>query len=327
MNVWQHWIVGQVDASIVAALLLAVALATRRRLSPDVRSAILLIALIRLTLPPWIRSPWSEAMVDLPPLDAARLLVSEAVRVDLTAYVFGVWATVAIYCLARLAWRFFSGQRRLLATTIPAPEWVRARVIRLTADTTRSIDVRLSPSGDGPFAAGLTRRLIILPAASIDALDAGALDAVLAHEIAHHARRDLLWILAASALASIAWFHPLAHVIARAIVASREDGSDDWAVSRTAGDPFAYAQALLKSARMASVDRVAIVAGAHPIGKRLHRLLDGHAPRDGRPGVAGLVLILVAIAVAIPGAHMPDAGDRDDDRRVIRSTRIVHVVR
>jgi beta-lactamase regulating signal transducer with metallopeptidase domain len=157
---------------------------------------------------------------------------------------------------------------------------------------------------------GLRRKLIILPE-SVLRLDEAAIDAVLAHEIAHHERRDLVWIALASALKAIAWFNPLAHLVARALIAAREDGTDDRAVSRTSNDPFAYAQALLQSARMVATPQPSGSAGAHPMGRRLQRLLDGDAAREERLGVLGFIVILLAATAALPGAHMPSPSDRE----------------
>jgi hypothetical protein len=107
MTLWQHWMVGQVDASIAAGALLAAALLARRWLSPRVRSAMLLIAVLRLALPPWLRSPWSEAFVDLPPVDDTRLLVTEWLRADVATVLFTVTTVVTLGLLLRLA----SGRR------------------------------------------------------------------------------------------------------------------------------------------------------------------------------------------------------------------------
>jgi hypothetical protein len=114
----------------------------------------------------------------------------------------------------------------------------------------------------------------------------------------------------------------VAYPIARALVASREDGSDDWAVRKTSQDPFTYAQALLQSARMVAAPQPLGAAGAHPMGKRLQRLLDSGSARDGRIRLFGLAVIFVAAAAALPGAHMPSASDSDTD-----SQRIVIVIR
>jgi hypothetical protein len=53
------------------------------------------------------------------------------------------------------------------------------------------------------------------------------------------------------------------------------------------------------------------------MGKRLRRLLDSGATRDGQPGPAAIVLLIVCAAIAIPGAHMPSPSDGDDQRIVI----------
>ena len=307
MTIWRHWMVGQLDASIVAAALLLLALLARHRLSPGVRSFLLLIALVRLVLPPWIRSPWSEAAVDVPPIDEARTMIAWGLQWDVAMYAAAITTAVSVILLARIAWTFATAERRWLASTEP---------LSIPLDSTLAIQARLSRCGEGPLAVGLRRKLIILPE-SVLRLDEAAIEAVLAHEIAHHERRDLVWIALASTLKAIAWFNPLAHLIARALIAAREDGTDDWAVSRTSNDPFAYAQALLQSARMVTTPQPLGAAGAHPMGRRLQRLLDGRSAREGRLGVLGFVIILLAATAALPGAHMPSPSDRDDERVVI----------
>jgi beta-lactamase regulating signal transducer with metallopeptidase domain len=304
MTLWRHWIVGQLDASLIAAMLLAIAVLLRHRLSPRVRSAILLIALIRLVMPPFLRSPWSEALVDVPPIDEGRLLMALGLQWDGAMLIAAITTSVSLFLLARIAWTFATIERRWIASTDASP---------LQAG---GIEVRISRHGEGPLAAGLRRKLIIVPASILE-LDRAALDAVLAHEIAHHDRRDLLWLALAEILKSAAWFNPLAHAAARALAASREDGSDDWAVRNTSNDPFTYARALLQSARMVSGPHPLGAAGAHPMGRRLQRLLDSGAAREGRLGFAGVLVIVLCAAAALPGAHMPLPQDRDTERVVI----------
>ena len=301
--------VGQLDASIVAAALLLIVWLARHRLSPNLRSFLLLIALIRLVLPPWMRSPWSEAMVDVPPIDGARTMIAWWLEWDVAMYAAAITTAVSIFMLGRIAWTLATAGKRWVASTEPLP-------IRLKADTTVPLEVRLSRFGDGPLAVGLSRKLIILPE-SVLQLHAGAIEAVLAHEIAHHERRDLVWIALASVLRAIAWFNPLAHLIARELISAREDGTDDWAVTRTSNDPFIYAQALMQSARMVAARQPLGAAGAHPMVRRLQRLLDGHAAREGKIGVLGLVIVLLTATAALPGAHMPSPSGGDDERVVV----------
>jgi len=324
MTMWQHvcanyahWMVGQIDASIAAAMLLAVAVLCRHRLAPQVRSAILLIALVRLALPPWLRSPWSEALVDLAPIDDTRMLAVEWLSPQLTTVLFTVTMAITVGLLIRLTWQVRVIARRLQSLD-RAPDALCERVHELAGH--RHIDLRVSPT-EGPFASGVFRKIIVLPAPLVEGLDHVAMDAVLAHEVAHHERRDLWWLAAARVLTSVAWFNPLAHLVARTLVASREDGSDDWAVMHTSRDPFAYAHALLQSARIVAVPHPLGTAGAHPMGPRLRRLLDGRADSDARLTLAGAALILVAATLALPGAHMPtldDPAEREDAVIVIK---------
>lgn len=316
MTIWRMWIVGQLDASLVVLLLLAIAQLGRHRLSPTVRSIVLLIALMRLALPPFIQSPWSEAIVDLPPLDDSRTALFGWLQDDRALYLYFATSLVSVFLLTRLAGRMHRGHRSVLMSTRLAPEWVQMRVRALAAGSIP--EVRISDRREGPFAAGIRSRLIVLPADLIDGLDHAALDAALAHEIAHHERHDLSWLAAAKALQAIAWFNPLAHLIARAIGSAREDGSDDWALRRTATDPFAYAHALLKSARLVTNEPGGVLAaGAHPMSGRLRRLLDGHTARDRRLGPIGVVVILLTLGLALPGAHSPNLQDNDDERIVV----------
>ena len=308
------WIVGQIDATLVAAAVLAIAHWGRGRLSPTMRSAILLIALVRLALPPFIHSPWSEAASDLPPVDNARLAAAGWLQDDRAQMLFGLWLAVTLFLIARLVWQIQVGHRRVLATSQPAAGWLQDRAARLA--TGIAPDIRVSVPGDGPFATGLLDRVIVLPACLADCRDEDALDAALAHEIAHHERRDLWWLAAARLLLAVAWLHPLAHLLARSIGRAREDGSDDWAVTRTSRDPFAYVEALLKSARAVSTTETQqLTLGAHPMSGRFRRLLDQNATRDRRIGALGLIAILVLTALAIPGAHTLQP--RDDAERVV----------
>jgi bla regulator protein blaR1 len=302
MTLWQHWMVGQIDASIAAAALLLVAMLARRAWSPRVRSVILSIALVRLALPPLVHAPWSEALVDLPPIDDTRLMVAEWLSADMAMTSFAITTVVTFVLLVRLVHE--SRTLAALAGDLASPPLaLQAQVDRLAGDL--SIQLRIAPNGEGPMAMGLFYKTIVLPASLVDRLEADAMAAVLAHEVAHHTRGDLYWLTGAALLKAVVWFNPLAHVLARALVATREEGSDDWAIARTSQDPFAYAHALLQSARLVVAPKSPLVARAHPMGGRLQRLLKGHAPRDGRPGVTDISAIVLAATLCLPSAHMP----------------------
>ena len=316
MTIWRMWIVSQLDAAIVVLVLLAIAQLGRHRLAPTVRSIVLLLGLIRIAVPPFVQSPWSEAVVDLPPLDDSRTTVFALLQDDRAQYVLFACSLVSLLLLARLVWRIHRGHQHVLASTGRAEEWIQRRAADLARGATP--DIRISADGQGPFAAGIRSRLIVLPVELINHGDQSALDAALAHEIAHHERHDLSWLAGVKALQAVAWFNPLAHLLARAISSAREDGSDDWALARTSRDPFAYARGLLKSARLVAGGPAGVLAaGAHPMDGRLRRLLDDKTARDRRPGVIGVTLIVIATVLALPGAHSPNLDNSDDEKIVI----------
>lgn len=315
MSIWRMWMAGQVDASLTAAALIAIAMLGRRRLAPFVRSTLLIVALFRLALPPFVQSPWSELAADLPLVDDARYLITSGLHGDRMAVVMAIAAAISLALLGRLAWQVMSTRRHLLVTSAIAPDWLQARA-RSLAGRSVDVDIRVSHELDGPLAAGIRRRLIVLPS-SIVQLDRAALDAVIAHELGHHERRDLIWVVTARALAAIAWFNPLAHLAARAIVSAREDGSDDWALSRTAADPFGYAHALLMSARNLVHRDGLLAAGAHPLAGRLRRLLDHSTAHDRRPGWAGALIVIAITAAGLPGAHAVQIDSESDAERVV----------
>lgn len=307
MTLWRMWIVGQIDASIAAGLILLIVHAGRSWLSPSVRSALLLIAMVRLILPPFIRSPWSEALVDAPLVDDARFGMVVWLQDDAWRIAAVVGSVIALVLLARLG-RSIAISRDLAASG--------TALSSIAAD---GIEVRVSSDTRAPLAAGFRQPLIVLPSALVATASREQLDAVVAHEVGHHARRDLYWIALARAGAAIAWFNPLAHLLARELISAREDGCDDWALAKTGSDPFKYAQALLHSARLiASSDEGLLVARAHPMGVRLRRLLDFSSARDRKSTGALVCAIVVTAAIFIPGAHIPDPSDRlDASERVV----------
>jgi len=313
VSIWRIWIAGQVDASLVAALLIVIAVLGRHRLTPFVRSTLLIVAMIRLALPPFFRSPWSEAAADLPLVDDVRFVVAWGLHDDRTFYAFAVMSAISVALLVRLAWHAASTRRHLLSVSTMAPDWLQSRASVLA---TANVEVRLSNDIAGPLAAGVRRKLIVLPA-SIIHLDPDAIDAVLAHELGHHEKNDLVWITAARALVAIAWFNPLAHVAAKSMLSAREDGSDDWALARTSADRFGYAQALLASARSVVHQHRLLAAGAHPMGPRLRRLLDQSSARDRRLGWSALLIVIIIMAAALPGAHAVRNDSAEDNERVV----------
>ena len=232
MTWWQAWMAGQVDGSLVAAMLLVVMTAGRHRLSPAFRSALGMLGLVRLAVPPVLIAPWSDAVSEFGALGVARGAVAGVV-----AGPAGLFSSSSRSRRPHRPGAAGLARRRRPATWItprhPHPPtstagwrgwWVesvgRRPVLRLAAD------------GSGPLATGVLRPLIVLPEGASPGRG-GARRGARAR-LAHHRRHDLAVVALARALAAVAWFNPLAHVLVRAIVSAREDGADDLAVGRRA---------------------------------------------------------------------------------------------
>ncbi len=182
----------------------------------------------------------------------------------------------------------------------------------------------LSRDSSGPAAFGVVRPAVILPAA-MTSLDASALDAVLAHEVAHHRRHDpcINWVQLA--LAAVWWFNPLLWVLNRQIRKVREDCCDDLLLTRNLTTGQAYCDTLLSAASRLTERPVAglslgFAERLHPLGRRLERIMDQTLRRTSRLSLSGgLVLALVAIVV-LPGLRRLDGAPSGPPAQQTEST-------
>lgn len=159
-----------------------------------------------------------------------------------------------------------------------------------------------------PFACGLARPTIVLPAES----ETWTLDrrrAVLLHELAHVRRHDLVGHTLARVVCALYWFHPLVWTAARRLRAESERACDDLAL--TCGARAAdYAEHLLDIVTAVRRDATPLVALAMArrteFEGRMLDILDGERRRatPGRWQSAALVGALVLLTVAV-GAVTP----------------------
>jgi hypothetical protein len=157
-----------------------------------------------------------------------------------------------------------------------------------------------------PSAVGALRPAILLPAGIASGLSAGQLDALLAHELAHVARRDYLVHLLQALAETALFFHPAVWWVSHRIRVERELACDDLAVAAT-GDALVYARALLtlEEGRLAQSGivplgvspqaRVMMAANGGMLSSRIRRLLSREAPR--RPLVGAALALSSALAL------------------------------
>ncbi len=230
----------------------------------------------------------------------------------------------ALGALGGLAW--LVGAAALLARAVASRLRARGLVRRaapvesatwLAALGESPATLRVSTEIDSPFVTGLGRATIVIPA---DALtwSRERCCLVLAHELAHARRRDVLAQAVGDVVCALHWFNPLAWLGARRLRDVCEVAADD-AVLGTGVRPSRYAEELvavatalaLPSAALAMADRSSLEQRVTSIlAARLRR-----APLAARG--TGIVLALgVAFAAAAACAspqdatRTPDAGGR-----------------
>ncbi|HEY3185886.1 MAG TPA: M56 family metallopeptidase [Solirubrobacteraceae bacterium] len=141
------------------------------------------------------------------------------------------------------------------------------------------------------FCAGHARPRVFVSTGAVRLLDAGELDAVLAHEAHHRLRRDPLRIAAARGLCDALFFLPVLRRLTERYCALAELSADEAAVNRLDGDPAPLASAMLTFGEAADP----AVVGIAP--ERVDHLL-GRSPGWGLPG---LLLGLGAASIVLIG--------------------------
>ena len=254
-----------------------------------------------------------------PRLDAAaNLFVQESS--PLAALVVSAWlAGVALVGLRRFAGlRVVTAMERGPFQALP-PAW-RQRVdeLRRTLGIARAVSVRVTDEVLTPCAARLLRPLIWVPLSLLLRAPAEQLEVLIAHELAHIARRDWLWNGLQCAIEALLFFHPAVWWLGRRIRQEREHACDDLAVA-ACGNAIALAEALaaLERVRHAGSPLVLTARGGSLL-QRITRLLSG-PPTHGRWG-AFTMLGALAVAGGLLAVQIGLAGGRFPELQVRAST-------
>lgn len=95
-----------------------------------------------------------------------------------------------------------------------------------------------------PMALGWLKPVVLLPLGIINQLSIAEVEAVLAHELAHIARRDWIFNLLQAFMEGLFYYHPAVWWISAVVRRERENCCDDAALAAT-GNPLAFAKALV----------------------------------------------------------------------------------
>ncbi len=164
----------------------------------------------------------------------------------------------------------------------------------------RAVGLFKSALVEAPLVIGWLRPAILVPAAAITGLTPEALDAVLAHELAHIRRHDYLVNLLQSTVEILFFYHPAVWWLSAELRAERENACDDVAVM-SCGDALFYARALARLEELrgsAPSPKLAIASNGGSLMNRIHRLLLPTLP----PSNTARAGVLAALAFSLLGA-------------------------
>ncbi len=169
-----------------------------------------------------------------------------------------------------------------------------------------------------PMALGFLKPVILLPLGMVNQLSPEQVEAILAHELAHIARRDGLFNLVQTIVEAVFYYHPAVWWMASVVRAERENCCDDTAVALT-GNRLVYAKTLVQLQELAYKPQTPALAlglqGASGFLRRrpmlLHRIQRIlHQPQPSASPMEKTIALAILIALATLftlSAHTPPA--------------------
>ncbi len=320
--------------AIHSTVLLGVAwLVTRRhRLEPAAADLLWKVALLaplvtgtiqsrlELRTPPAVTLP-APTLTQAPAVDQLEALPRETANVGADPVSGSAGATpsrppslplvvVVFWSVIALASSLYYVGRRLilvgrLADRRPVPEGPLAATLADLQRTTgyrRRVRLTMARTISSPVALGLSE--ICVPELALTELGAEQQRSMLAHELAHLARRDSLWLAGASLIERVFFFQPLNRLARRELETTAEYLSDEWAMRKT-GSAVSLAKCLATVAEWIQASPLGVpVAGLAErrslLVSRIARLLEERLPASpaSRRGWAVLSILVVAATVA-----------------------------
>ncbi|MEW6755949.1 MAG: M56 family metallopeptidase [Candidatus Latescibacterota bacterium] len=254
----------------------------------------------------WVPAGLAASPIHLRPESAASVRGAAPAAAPWATVLVGLYLAGVALGLARLGvglWR--AGQLRRGGRPMD-PEWVEAWRRRLGVHG--PVAVAESDRVGAPSLIGWRRPTVLVPRGHLEE-DDPYLDGVMAHELAHIRRGDLLWNLLGQLALCLYWFHPLVHLVRRWWRHDSERACDDWA-AYLLGDRRGYGRTLLAvasmGAQLGAVVRLDMARVGHLLG-RVERLLRARGevlrPRVGRLRAASAVGAVCLLAGCLGGLH------------------------
>src|SRR5881409_2457561 len=182
--------------------------------------------------------------------------------------------------------------------------------LQRTTGYRRRVHLTMARTISSPVALGLSE--ICVPELALSELGAEQQRSMLAHELAHLARHDSLWLAGASLIERCFFFQPLNRLARRELETTAEYLSDEWATRKT-GSAVALAKCLATVAEWIQASPLGVpVAGLAErrsfLVSRISRLLEGRLPSSPASRRGWAVAAALGVAVTIAAAPRVSQG-------------------
>lgn len=352
-QVWYRYMTSAaVQATLLALVLLGIVWAGRR-LSPALRHAVLMIALLKFVIPPTLPLPTglfsqikphassqsAPAIRHVAPIVDDALWLSEDVppvsvpapassmpsahKHPLTAkawlmmiHLFGTLLilTLAVYQRIRL--------RKLAGNATPAED---PDLLAIHDELCKSMKLLrrprllLSNRNHAPMTFGTWKPVIVLSQDLVAVLPLSEIRVILGHELAHQRRWDLWLSWLQVPIAAVWWFNPVYWLLARKIRSVREDCCDDLVVASGFATGETYCETLLQSARVASGNALAGASLAYlgesqPLRRRFQRIMRTKFVTKPKLAWAGLLIVVLLGLLFLPGIRKRTLQSAPEDK-------------
>jgi peptidyl-prolyl cis-trans isomerase SurA len=168
----------------------------------------------------------------------------------------------------------------------------------------RGINAFITDTVRAPALQGVFRPKLLFPPGLLERLTPREVQVIVAHELAHDRRRDLLVQASIQAAAILHWFNPLAWVASRIAREDCELACDESVLSGpSASDPQLYGDTLLKLATLAKTETppplgVGVVESTPRIKRRITMIV-ANQPSSLPRAVAGYALISIVTGLSL----------------------------
>ncbi len=303
---WAGWMLPMAwQVGLVVLLVAGADLVLRRWAWPQLRSALWLLVLVKLSLPPTLASP-----VAIAPLgeETSALAASESAALSGTAWLAIAWLVPALIFAFIWVVRYRRASRALRARgETPATLLEMRDRAAQRLGLRRKPAVLLSRRVRCPAVMGILRPTVLVPVDFFESMSHEDLEHVLLHELAHVKRGDLIVQALFSAAQLLYWFHPLLWLARRRAYDLRELCCDATVAAALKDKTRAYRRTLLRTAArllpQGGLAGAGFISGPSAILSRLHWLEKESWRRPGLRRFATAAVVLATSACVLPMAR------------------------